>query len=272
MSDELLDRATRALAQETEAHPEPADDDTLAQILGSIEEAKTKPDMPETRSWLSWAAAAALIVAGFTVGPTAWAWSVEALENLLGSAPSAPEEGVEPPSAASEVERQDPRRRSRASVEPAELSPPEPIPTEPIPTTEAVPSETAPARPTALGEAPARARRQRRAPTSSPEPASEATPTEPELDPAIRAERELFETAHRLHFGGAGREAVLSAWDGYLSRYPAGRYAPEARYNRALTLVRLNQTEAAQAALEDLARRGYRESDVRALLDAMESP
>ncbi|HRE44330.1 MAG TPA: hypothetical protein PKY87_10210, partial [Terricaulis sp.] len=36
--------------------------------------------------------------------------------------------------------------------------------------------------------------------------------------------------------------AVLALWDDYLSRFAAGRLAPEARWNRAVLLVRLGRT------------------------------
>src|SRR4051794_15465284 len=58
-------------------------------------------------------------------------------------------------------------------------------------------------------------------------------------------ERLAYERAHRDHFFGDAPAAALSAWDAYLSAYPRGTFAPEARYNRALCLVRLARFAAA---------------------------
>jgi hypothetical protein len=66
----------------------------------------------------------------------------------------------------------------------------------------------------------------------------------------------LYSTAHRLQFTGAPAEA-LDAWDRYLRTSPQGGQALEARYYRALSLVRLGRTEQAKAALLPFARGDY---------------
>ncbi len=84
-------------------------------------------------------------------------------------------------------------------------------------------------------------------------------------------ERELFQRAHRLQPRGTAE--TLAAWDAYLAAYPRGRYAPEARYNRALTLIRLGRLAEARRALEPFANApegAYRRGEARALLDALE--
>lgn len=70
------------------------------------------------------------------------------------------------------------------------------------------------------------------------------------------------------------RDAALAivAWDNYLASYPSGQFAPEARYNRALTLVRLGRREEARDALRPFAEAdpgGYRREEARKLLDAI---
>ncbi|MEO0325156.1 MAG: tetratricopeptide repeat protein [Myxococcota bacterium] len=87
-----------------------------------------------------------------------------------------------------------------------------------------------------------------------------------------RAERELFERAYRLQRAQRSREAV-TAWGRYLARYPRGRFAPEARYSRALSLVRLGRHGEARAALSRLAAApsGYRAAEAARLLDALEA-
>ncbi|WP_156338817.1 tetratricopeptide repeat protein [Chondromyces crocatus] len=67
--------------------------------------------------------------------------------------------------------------------------------------------------------------------------------------------------------------AALGAWDAYLREDPRGRFATEARYNRALCLVRLGRAGEARSALESFARGafgGYRQADAQKLLDALE--
>jgi len=79
-----------------------------------------------------------------------------------------------------------------------------------------------------------------------------------------------------MHFHASDTRAALDAWDAYLLAFPAGRFAAEARYNRAIALVKLGRRNDAKQALEPFARGdiagGYRRDAARALLDAMETP
>ena len=82
-------------------------------------------------------------------------------------------------------------------------------------------------------------------------------------------ERLAYERAHRDHFFGDAPAAALSAWDAYLAAYPRGTFAPEARYNRALCLVRLARFAAAADALRPFATGrfgGYRRHESCLLL------
>lgn len=72
--------------------------------------------------------------------------------------------------------------------------------------------------------------------------ASRVRPVDPE-------ERRTYEAAHTLHFEQHDAQGALTAWDAYLAHYPQGRFAPEAHYNRALTLVRLGRRDEAITAL-----------------------
>ncbi|HJL16896.1 MAG TPA: hypothetical protein RMH99_14625, partial [Sandaracinaceae bacterium LLY-WYZ-13_1] len=111
--------------------------------------------------------------------------------------------------------------------------------------------------------------------------ASTAAPADPDARGARPApprgddpETRLFSEAHRTHFGEGGPAAALAAWDRYLGAHPHGRYEPEARYNRALTLVRLGRLEAARAVLETFARGrfdGYRRAEARDLVEALDA-
>jgi hypothetical protein len=132
-------------------------------------------------------------------------------------------------------------------------------------------------------------------PSSTPDPTPTPTPTAtpvraPALPPAPSAPRPrasvaaapvdtsdaedtLYRNAHRAHFVDKDPARALQAWDAYLAAYPSGRYVLEARYNRALDLVRLGRKGDARAALEPFARgdmSGYRQAEARQILDALE--
>lgn len=94
-----------------------------------------------------------------------------------------------------------------------------------------------------------------------------AAPSRAELD------RRTFERAHRVHFDGGAPLRALAAWEGYLARFPDGHFIPEARFNRAVTLLRLHRDADARAALQpfaDGAHGGVRRREARALLDALD--
>ena len=83
-------------------------------------------------------------------------------------------------------------------------------------------------------------------------------------------ERVAYERAHRAHFFADAPKRALAAWDEYLAAYPRGTFAPEARYNRALCLVRLGRGAAAAQALRPIAASGasgYRHREACLLLE-----
>jgi hypothetical protein len=85
-------------------------------------------------------------------------------------------------------------------------------------------------------------------------------------------EQALYETAHQAHFATRVPATALPAWDAYLAEFPNGRFALEARYNRAICLVRLGRHDEARAALQPFANGeagGYRQQDAIALLHAL---
>jgi TolA-binding protein len=111
-------------------------------------------------------------------------------------------------------------------------------------------------------------------PRAAPAPHRPAAPatTEAAATAAAQAEEDLYATAHRAHFVSHDPAAALAAWDAYLASYPRGRFALEARYNRALSLVRLGRTGEARVALAPFADGslgGYRQREARELLDAL---
>jgi TolA-binding protein len=98
---------------------------------------------------------------------------------------------------------------------------------------------------------------------------SAVAPPPPAADPEDRA----FRRAHEAHFAAHDWTSALAGWDAYLAAYPHGRFVPEARYNRAIALVRLGRRDEARAALQPFADGtfgGYRQSEARQLLDALE--
>ncbi|HLK35846.1 MAG TPA: hypothetical protein VKU41_03770 [Polyangiaceae bacterium] len=91
--------------------------------------------------------------------------------------------------------------------------------------------------------------------------------------PSVPDEEALYYVAHRAHFVAHDPGAALRAWEAYLAAYPDGRFALEARYNRALSLVRLGRLTEAKSALAPFAdgrAGGYRAAEARELLDVLE--
>ena len=89
---------------------------------------------------------------------------------------------------------------------------------------------------------------------------------------AARDQLVLYRRAHRAHFEQRRPAAALAAWEAYLRAAPGGRFAVEARYNRAMCLVRLGRSEAARKALAPFARGafgGYRQEEARRLVEAL---
>jgi hypothetical protein len=130
---------------------------------------------------------------------------------------------------------------------------PAPAPHEPP-----APSPPAPPRRRAMATLPA--------PAPVPESVPPALPPPPAVPPPIALPRPrvarpapppleaLYRRAHELHFHGGAPEATLAAWDAYLAAEPAGRFSVDARYNRALVLVRLARYAEAHEALLPFAR------------------
>jgi hypothetical protein len=84
----------------------------------------------------------------------------------------------------------------------------------------------------------------------------------------------LYRAAHDLHFHGGNPVLTLRAWDAYLAAEPNGRFSVDARYNRALTLIRLGRYAEARAALMPFARgavepAGYRQREAGQLVERL---
>src|SRR5262249_40239952 len=80
----------------------------------------------------------------------------------------------------------------------------------------------------------------------------------------------LFEAANRAHFEARDWNAALAGWDRYLAASPNGRFVPEARYNRAIALLRLDRREEAIRELTPFANGKYgtyRQGDAQSLIE-----
>ncbi|MBX7192428.1 MAG: hypothetical protein K1X94_10230 [Sandaracinaceae bacterium] len=243
MNDEarnsLIARAARAHRDASNGRS-PRAEGTRARVLATHQ---------ETSSAVRWLAVAAALVV-FVGAPTAWAWSTGRLAEWLDAAPSrgAPRDPL-PTS---------PSAHGSANEEPARVEPP--------------PRVESPDRVDRV-ESPDRVETPARVEPTRDDPSDEEALTA--LDPARPApdprERRAFERADSLHTQ-RDFEAALGAWADYLAEYPDGRFAIEARYERAICLVRLGRDDEARAALMPFAegRFGrYREREARALLEAL---
>lgn len=238
MTDELKD-AFRAVRERYDGeHPQA--DATLSRALFRQRALDRKRRM--TR-WVVLPVAAALCAS------TAWASVTghlpKAISSLLES--EAPPPPPPPPS---------------LSLSPPPPLSPSPSPSPPPPPPQA-PTPDPPVAPTVLPPTtPVVASAPRSSPSSAPSPPPSAN------DPHAA----LFADAHRIHFVEKDPARAIGAWDAYLAAAPNGRFAPEARYNRALALVRLGRHAESKKDLEAFANGSfgeYRRSEARALLDAL---
>jgi hypothetical protein len=118
----------------------------------------------------------------------------------------------------------------------------------------------------------------RSAPPVPPPESPSAAPAASGAVPAARAvtpgpdPQALYAQAHSLHFHDHDPARALAAWDRYLavaSHDIRGGLVLEARYNRAICLVRLGRREEARQALQPFADGqwgDYRRDDAQALL------
>lgn len=67
----------------------------------------------------------------------------------------------------------------------------------------------------------------------------------------------LYAEAHAAHFVRQDWGAALTAWDRYLAQASGSQLLPEARYNRAIALVKLGRNAEARAALLPFAQHAY---------------
>jgi hypothetical protein len=102
--------------------------------------------------------------------------------------------------------------------------------------------------------------------------ATEASAEKVETGPS--RDLELYNKAHALHFRERRYNEALFAWEEYLGLTPTPTFALEARYNRALCLLRLGHYEEARAALVPFAEgrflNGYRRDEATRFIQALD--
>jgi hypothetical protein len=252
--DDLLRRGARALREEAGAGDVAGAPEAWRGMAGWSEIARGVRQAARRRRRL---VAAALQLALALGGLGAWAAASGRLPALF--APRAPA----PPTA----RRPDQARRAhRLAASPLAVNPPaaeSPAPTEATP-----PLVPAPATPAAPLRPPAPPVHRLAARGPAP-PAAPAATAPPPIDADA-----VYREAHEAHFVRRDYAAALAAWDRYIALGPQ-TFTPEARYNRAIALVRLQRREEAAAQLRPFAAGdygGYRAEEARALLRLLGAP
>lgn len=242
MSDDLLDRATRALRDESRVEPRDLEA-TRARLLADVQ--RTRRHRSRVLQW-------AIPIAAVLALGTAYAAATGKLRTWVmsnrpttvsSSAPLASAATPRPPTVVATV--------ASPSVE------------EPAPVPSVVASASAPPIVASAAAPPSAAATIVVAPSTS-------------ASDAMSADLAAYRRAHALHFVEKRWDAALDAWNAYLSSNPKGTFALEARYNRAICLVKLGRKAEARVALtpfaDGLVGGGYRQTEAKALLDALDTP
>ena len=238
MTDDLLKAATRALNEET------ADDGadgrfTRARVMASLHQGTVK-----RRTRLAFI----LPIAACLAAGTAWGAATgrlpamfHAIGRVVGYSKSS-----EPKSAPGKLasSRATPAADPQAAPPPVNLATPAPAP---VSDRRPQPSKV------------------------EPTPSTKATPALSSSAAFQDADGDLYRLAHEAHFADHDYARALAGWEAYLKAAPGGRLATEARYNRAICLLRLGRDEEARRALTPFASgmMGYRQTEARELLDEL---
>lgn len=238
MSDDLLKAATQALREDTDA--DDADGRfTRARVMASLHQGKVK-----RRTRLAFI----LPLAACLAAGTAWGSATGRLPAFFHAISEAVSLSAKP----AEPKPTSVAASAAAKKPPAEEAAPPSVVTEPAP--EVPPQPEAKAEPKL-------------------EPAASAKPTPSGVSSAAfqDTDGDLYRLAHEAHFAAHDYGRALAGWDAYLKAAPRGRFATEARYNRAICLLRLGRDTEARQALEPFAsgKLGYRQNEARELLDEL---
>jgi hypothetical protein len=272
MTDDLLRRASSALREETADATDGARF-TRARVMASLQQSQVR-----RRSRL----AVLLPLAACFAAASAFGMVDGRVPALVRSVTQSLGFGNVPSEAPAAPARKKPIQ-GRPAASPTASSVAAPLEPMPEPATELAPAEPASSTPKAstTTAAPAAPKAPRNAGLAMSAQSSVAPHVEPErsasepANPALgdvsdRA-HELYRVAHRSHFVDHDFVAALRAWDAYLEAAPNGRFVLEARYNRALCLIRVGRRNEARDALTPFANGqfgSYRQGEARALIDA----
>ncbi len=268
MSDDLLRRAAQALREESE-NGDAGERFTRARVMAGLQQ-----NAGRRRLRLAFALPLAACFAAATAfgmkGQTTRIWHevTEALGITHTEQAPRTKTNAAPRSTAKPVEKPTPVEAPAVEAPTVEATTaPEPPPPTPVEAARAAPSAV---------HAP---RLERNAPSAAVAPTSSAEPAPAPVDPppnppeATDPAHELYRVAHQAHFVEHDFASALRAWDAYLAAAPNGRFAPEARYNRALCLVRLGRKDDAERALRPFADGSYgtyRRDEAKALIEALQ--
>ncbi|MBL8722144.1 MAG: hypothetical protein JNL79_39555 [Myxococcales bacterium] len=247
MSDDLLDRATRALREESRVEPRDLEA-TRARLLADVR--RTRRQRSRMIQWVM--PIAAVLALGTAYAAATGKLRTWVMANrpaaVSSTAPLASATTPRPPTVVATV--------ASASVE-------EPAPPPPIVAPSVVASASAPPVVASVAAPPSAA------------PTIVVAPS-PSASDAMSADLAAYRRAHALHFVEKRWDAALDAWNAYLSANPKGTFALEARYNKAICLVKLGRKAEARVALtpfaDGLVGGGYRQTEAKSLLDALDTP
>jgi hypothetical protein len=242
MTDDLLKEATRALKQEAVGDDAADGRFTRARVMASLHQGKLK-----RRTRLAFV----LPIAACLAAGTAWGAATGRLPAMFHAISEAVSFSSKPSSSKTGSPGKSETQSSVPLIEQAQV-PPRPD------------GLAAPAPAPASGTKPESAK---------VEPAGSAKPT-PVLSSSVAfqdTDGDLYRLAHEAHFASHDYARALAGWDAYLRAAPNGRLATEARYNRAICLLRLGRDTDARQALEPFAsgKIGYRQNEARQLLDEL---
>jgi TolA-binding protein len=234
MNDDLLQAAKRALREES------ADDSndgrfTRARVMASLHQGKVK-----RRTRLAFI----LPLAACLAAGTAWGAATGRLPAMFHAVGQLV--GYRNPS----HEASEPQAKARASTGNSKA---------------AAPAVVAPVAPTPVAEPPPAPAKTAATPSAKPAPSLSSSAGFRDTD------GDLYRLAHEAHFTSHDYARALTGWNAYLQAAPNGRLATEARYNRAICLLRLGRDAEARHALEPFAsgKMGYRQNEARDLLDEL---
>ncbi len=242
MSQDLLNKATKALGES--GHDQQGAQFTRERLMASLHARKHR-----RRSRF----AVLLPLAAIFVGSTAFAAVTGALDAIVVGALQAVgvTSATDWPADESVPDDQRPNPATARPIEPT-VQPPVEL--------EAEPDEAA-------AEA-------ERANDSEQAAASAAPAVVPTPKTVIDDGQSVYRRAHEAHFKSGDLTTALVYYERYLTEHPSGRFAVDARYNRALCLVRLGRHAEARSILRSFADGAfgtYRQGDAARLLEAIDA-